>query len=195
MHEDSNSHSTVHFFGNQLPVVDFMVQAGCRLSWCYRGKSNLVRHPSHLNAILDDLQLLLDVLRGRSSSFGTRCRIHQGQHCDANFLLHWLDTSPNLYYNLWHHAMAQHRGQQIVRFSHEFGIRLKVFDCRCWIEESHYMWILIVPVIILLVCSTIFLINIVRVLITKLHPKSASPAPLAIKKAVRATLILVMFNP
>lgn len=53
------------------------------------------------------------------------------------------------------------------------------------------MWILTIPVLILLICSTVFLINIVRVVITKLHPKSETPAPLAIKKAVRATLILV----
>lgn len=53
------------------------------------------------------------------------------------------------------------------------------------------MWILIVPVLVVLFCSTVFLINIVRVLMMKLHPKSATPAPLAIKKAVRATLILV----
>lgn len=66
----------------------------------------------------------------------------------------------------------------------------KLFS-RCWIEESNYNWIMTVPVMILLLCSMIFLINIVRVLITKLHPKSMSPAPLAIKKAVRATLILV----
>lgn len=38
---------------------------------------------------------------------------------------------------------------------------------------------------------TVFLINIVRVLITKLHPKSVSPPPLAMKKAVRAALILI----
>jgi calcitonin receptor-like len=38
---------------------------------------------------------------------------------------------------------------------------------------------------------SVFLVNIVRVLITKLHPKSAAPPPLAIKKAVRATLILI----
>lgn len=62
---------------------------------------------------------------------------------------------------------------------------------RCWVDESYYNWILTVPVMILLLCSAIFLINIVRVLITKLHPKSVSPAPIAIKKAVRATLILV----
>lgn len=53
------------------------------------------------------------------------------------------------------------------------------------------MWILKIPVIFILICSTVFLVNIVRVLITKLHPKSVKPAPLAIKKAVRATLILI----
>lgn len=36
-----------------------------------------------------------------------------------------------------------------------------------------------------------FLINVVRVLLTKLHPSSAHPAPLGMRKAVRATLILV----
>lgn len=58
-------------------------------------------------------------------------------------------------------------------------------------EETHYHLILVLPIVILLICSSIFLINIVRVLITKLHPKSSQPAPLAVKKAVRATLILV----
>lgn len=77
-------------------------------------------------------------------------------------------------------------------------------------EESHYMWILTVPVCISLISSIgiiifywklitllkylllVFLINVVRVLLTKLHPCSANPAPLALKKAVRATLILVI---
>lgn len=54
------------------------------------------------------------------------------------------------------------------------------------------MWILTAPIIILLMSSTIFIINIVRILITKLHPKSISPAPMAVKKAVRATFILVI---
>ncbi|KAG5672428.1 hypothetical protein PVAND_002557 [Polypedilum vanderplanki] len=61
----------------------------------------------------------------------------------------------------------------------------------CWIEESHYQYILTIPVLISFICSIIFLVNIVRVLITKLHPKSEAPPPLAIKKAVRATLILI----
>ncbi|CAO1441006.1 unnamed protein product, partial [Diamesa tonsa] len=61
----------------------------------------------------------------------------------------------------------------------------------CWMEESHYMWILTIPVCISLISSIVFLINVVRVLLTKLHPCSANPAPLALKKAVRATLILI----
>lgn len=40
-------------------------------------------------------------------------------------------------------------------------------------------------------CVIVFLINVVRVLLTKLHPSSAHPAPLGMRKAVRATLILV----
>jgi len=35
------------------------------------------------------------------------------------------------------------------------------------------------------------LINVLRVIVRKLHPQSAQPAPLAIRKAVRATIILV----
>lgn len=38
---------------------------------------------------------------------------------------------------------------------------------------------------------SVFLINVVRILLTKLHPSSDKPAPLALRKAVRATLILV----
>lgn len=46
------------------------------------------------------------------------------------------------------------------------------------------------------VCSysihfSVFLINVLRVIVRKLHPQSAQPAPLAIRKAVRATIILV----
>lgn len=39
--------------------------------------------------------------------------------------------------------------------------------------------------------SKVFLINVLRVIVRKLHPQSAQPAPLAIRKAVRATIILV----
>ncbi|XP_055698643.1 calcitonin receptor isoform X2 [Phlebotomus papatasi] len=62
---------------------------------------------------------------------------------------------------------------------------------QCWMEDSVYMWILTIPVCISLIASMVFLINVVRVLLTKLHPCSAQPAPLGLRKAVRATLILV----
>ncbi|GLV48643.1 hector [Carabus blaptoides fortunei] len=62
---------------------------------------------------------------------------------------------------------------------------------QCWMNDSHTMWILTAPVCISLIASMVFLINVVRVLLTKLHPSSAHPAPLGMRKAVRATLILV----
>ncbi|GAB0086847.1 calcitonin gene-related peptide type 1 receptor [Sergentomyia squamirostris] len=61
----------------------------------------------------------------------------------------------------------------------------------CWMEDSELMWILTIPVCISLIASMVFLINVVRVLLTKLHPCSAQPAPVGLRKAVRATLILV----
>ncbi|KDR11499.1 Calcitonin receptor, partial [Zootermopsis nevadensis] len=62
---------------------------------------------------------------------------------------------------------------------------------RCWMEDSHTQWILTAPVLISMVASTIFLVNVVHILLTKLHSASANPAPLSMRKAVRATLILV----
>ncbi|XP_055389094.1 calcitonin gene-related peptide type 1 receptor isoform X2 [Condylostylus longicornis] len=61
----------------------------------------------------------------------------------------------------------------------------------CWMYNSDLLWILTVPVCLTLFISFVFLINVVRVLVKKLHPCSAQPAPLAIRKAVRATIILV----
>jgi calcitonin receptor-like len=58
-------------------------------------------------------------------------------------------------------------------------------------EDSHTQWILTAPVLISMVASTIFLVNVVHILLTKLHSASANPAPLSMRKAVRATLILV----
>lgn len=92
-----------------------------------------------------------------------------------------MDSAAYLHHNLQHFEI---KGPK-AKLQSDFNFR------RCWIEESYYDLILVVPVMILLICSLIFLINIVRVLITKLHPKSSNPAPLAFKKAVRATLILV----
>ncbi|XP_019892613.1 calcitonin gene-related peptide type 1 receptor isoform X1 [Musca domestica] len=61
----------------------------------------------------------------------------------------------------------------------------------CWMNDSFLLWIFSVPVCISLVSSFFFLINVLRVIVRKLHPQSAQPAPLAIRKAVRATIILV----
>ncbi|EDW82153.1 uncharacterized protein Dwil_GK25280 [Drosophila willistoni] len=61
----------------------------------------------------------------------------------------------------------------------------------CWMDESLFLWIFSVPITLSLLASFIFLINVLRVIVHKLHPQSAQPAPLAIRKAVRATIILV----
>ena len=58
-------------------------------------------------------------------------------------------------------------------------------------EESHTMWLLTVPVCVSLLASLLFLVNVVRVLLTKLHSASPNPAPLGLRKATRATLILI----
>lgn len=62
---------------------------------------------------------------------------------------------------------------------------------RCWMNDSHTQWILTVPVCLSLLGSLGFLINVVRVLLTKLHCNSANPAPIGLRKAVRAAFILV----
>ncbi|XP_062555367.1 calcitonin gene-related peptide type 1 receptor [Armigeres subalbatus] len=61
----------------------------------------------------------------------------------------------------------------------------------CWMNESHAMWLLTIPVCFSLVASLVFLINVVRVLLTKLNSTSPNPAPLGLRKATRATLILI----
>lgn len=63
--------------------------------------------------------------------------------------------------------------------------------CRCWMNDSHTQWILTVPVCLSMLASLAFLINVVRVLLTKLHCNSANPAPVGLRKAVRAALILI----
>ncbi|XP_067131702.1 calcitonin gene-related peptide type 1 receptor-like isoform X2 [Centruroides vittatus] len=60
----------------------------------------------------------------------------------------------------------------------------------CWIEESPTFYIITVPVCISMLLNVIFLVNIVRVLVTKLRAAN-SPETHQTKKAVRATLILL----
>jgi calcitonin receptor-like len=58
-------------------------------------------------------------------------------------------------------------------------------------HESHSQWVLAVPVFASILTSLLFLMNVMRVLLTKLHRNSANPAPIGVRKAVRAALILV----
>lgn len=58
-------------------------------------------------------------------------------------------------------------------------------------EDSHSTWLLTAPVLLSMLANLFFLINVVRVLLTKLHPRSSNPAPRGMRKAVRATLILM----
>ncbi|KAF8767821.1 Calcitonin gene-related peptide type 1 like protein [Argiope bruennichi] len=60
----------------------------------------------------------------------------------------------------------------------------------CWIEESNYSWIISGPVCISMLLNFVFLVNIVRVLVTKLRAVN-SPDTHQTRKAVRATLILI----
>ncbi|BES94464.1 HormR [Nesidiocoris tenuis] len=62
---------------------------------------------------------------------------------------------------------------------------------QCWMNDSHTQWILTVPVCLSMLASLAFLVNVVRVLLTKLHCNSANPAPIGLRKAVRAAFILV----
>ncbi|CAH0402049.1 unnamed protein product [Chilo suppressalis] len=62
---------------------------------------------------------------------------------------------------------------------------------RCWMEQSDTFWIIIIPVLVSLFASFVFLVNVVRVLVTKLHPAPNQHTTVAMKKAVRATLILI----
>ncbi|KAL4717451.1 hypothetical protein ACJJTC_000600 [Scirpophaga incertulas] len=62
---------------------------------------------------------------------------------------------------------------------------------RCWMELSDVFWIIVVPVLVSLFASFVFLVNVVRVLVTKLYPASKQQVSVAAKKAVRATLILI----
>ncbi|XP_045169201.2 calcitonin receptor-like isoform X2 [Mercenaria mercenaria] len=70
------------------------------------------------------------------------------------------------------------------------GIRNNTFHqtVDCWIGESDLQWIMFGPVVFSIVVNAIFLINIVRLLVTKLRQM---PEADQTKKATRATLILV----
>ncbi|XP_066251250.1 calcitonin gene-related peptide type 1 receptor-like [Euwallacea similis] len=61
----------------------------------------------------------------------------------------------------------------------------------CWLHENAFgSWFISVPIAITLMFSIIFLVNILRVILTIMHPNSPNPAPVGIRRAVRAALIL-----
>ncbi|XP_068217450.1 calcitonin gene-related peptide type 1 receptor-like isoform X1 [Palaemon carinicauda] len=61
----------------------------------------------------------------------------------------------------------------------------------CWMEDSKYNYILSIPVVWSMLLNLFFLINIVRVLVTKLRAVHTTPDTHSTRKAVRATLILI----
>ncbi|XP_030034837.1 calcitonin gene-related peptide type 1 receptor [Manduca sexta] len=62
---------------------------------------------------------------------------------------------------------------------------------RCWMDYSEIFWIISAPVLTSLVASTVFLINVIRVLLTNVRPTCNRSTTIAAKKATRATLILI----
>ncbi|XP_071546573.1 calcitonin gene-related peptide type 1 receptor-like [Panulirus ornatus] len=64
-------------------------------------------------------------------------------------------------------------------------------DVHCWMDDGTYNYILSVPVVLSMLLNLFFLINIVRVLVTKLRAVNTAPDTHSTRKAVRATLILI----
>ncbi|GAB6025842.1 hypothetical protein CHUAL_011822 [Chamberlinius hualienensis] len=60
----------------------------------------------------------------------------------------------------------------------------------CWIDDGRFTWILTVPVCISMLANLIFLVNIVKVLVTKLRAVNTSDTNQT-RKAARATVILI----
>lgn len=73
MHSNQNSHSTLHLPRSQLYSVDDLVQTGCGDARSRHRELLVVCHAAHSQAISHDLQLFLDVLRGRSPALSARC--------------------------------------------------------------------------------------------------------------------------
>lgn len=59
---------------------------------------------------------------------------------------------------------------------------------RCWYEESSLQWIMYGPIVVSIFVNFVFLVNIVRLLMTKLQ---TIPEASQSKKAARATLLLI----
>ncbi|XP_046977586.1 calcitonin receptor isoform X2 [Vanessa cardui] len=61
---------------------------------------------------------------------------------------------------------------------------------RCWIDHSDALWVLIVPILLSLTVSFGILINVVRVVVTKLRPTPNQSIYTATKRAIRTALVL-----
>lgn len=64
----------------------------------------------------------------------------------------------------------------------------------CWSSESSFLWIMYAPVVLSMAINVVFVVNIMRLLITKLRqiPEVAQTSFISIhRKAVRATAILI----
>ncbi|KAG1670129.1 Calcitonin gene-related peptide type 1 receptor [Nymphon striatum] len=83
-------------------------------------------------------------------------------------------------------------GLPVLFISIYVGLRVndETVDTFCWIDDSPYKWALIGPVAISLMLNLAFLINIIRLLVTKVRSVN-NPDNNHSRKAVRATLILI----
>ncbi|XP_051728172.1 calcitonin gene-related peptide type 1 receptor isoform X4 [Ctenopharyngodon idella] len=101
-----------------------------------------------------------------------------------------------------HHRQPHNCGQQPQSGAEESGFplvpasihavaRKKYFDDNCWMSvETHLLYVVHGPIMAALLVNLFFLLNIVRVLVTKLRDTHRAESNMYMK-AVRATLILV----
>ncbi|KAM9444901.1 calcitonin gene-related peptide type 1 receptor isoform 1-T1 [Clarias gariepinus] len=88
----------------------------------------------------------------------------------------------------WYYLLGW--GFPIIPAAIHAGARMKYDHNMCWISNSNLLYIIHGPIHVALVVNLFFLLNIVRVLITKLKVTHRTESS-AYMKAVRATLILV----
>ncbi|XP_033849493.1 calcitonin gene-related peptide type 1 receptor [Acipenser ruthenus] len=89
----------------------------------------------------------------------------------------------------WYYLLGW--GFPLVPASIHAVARTKYFDDNCWMSvETHLLYIVHGPIVAALLVNLFFLLNIVRVLVTKLRDTHRAESNMYMK-AVRATLILV----
>ncbi|MBN3272468.1 CALCR protein, partial [Polyodon spathula] len=89
----------------------------------------------------------------------------------------------------WYYLLGW--GFPLVPVSIHAVARTKYFDDNCWMSvETHLLYIVHGPIVAALLVNLFFLLNIVRVLVTKLRDTHRAESNMYMK-AVRATLILV----